>query len=53
MQTGPGMPALALAQGPHRVFRPVDHDQTLQLWADGAPMVNLILAWVQVLLLTL
>lgn len=52
VQTGPGMPRWRWHKVPIEFSGPVDHDQTLQLWLM-APLVNLILAWVQVLLLAL
>ncbi len=52
VQTGPGMPRWRWHQVPIEFSGPVDHDQALNLWLMS-PLVNLVLAWVQVLLLAL
>ena len=52
VQTGPGMPRWRWNKIPIDFSGPVDHEQTLNLWLMG-PLVNLVLAWVQVLLLAL
>ena len=52
VQTGPGMPRWRWHQVPIEFSGPVEHDQTLNLWMMS-PLVNLLLAWVQVLLLGL